>query len=285
MFKKSLLLLSFLLLIRCGSSKPAIITTKGTHYKSKNEGSYSSKKSNSRYPKKSNSETEVIESTSRTLVTSDVVNGYVFHYKDVAMKNMKKYGIPASIILAQGILESGAGQGNLAVTANNHFGIKCYKDWTGETVYHDDDSSNECFRKYKNPEESFQDHSEIVSKRTRYASLFSLPKDDYAAWAKGLRAAGYATDAKYPEKLISYIERYHLDQYDNQVLGKEYVIDKSQNTNVPPVTIQNGKAYEVQKGDTLYSISKKFNILVEDLKQKNNLPDFSIAVGQQLIIK
>ncbi|TRX40037.1 glucosaminidase domain-containing protein [Flavobacterium restrictum] len=285
MFKKSLLLLSFLLLIRCGSSKPAIITTKGSHYKSKNEGSYSSKKSNSRYPKKSNSDTEIIESTSRTLVTSDVVNGYVFHYKDVAMKNMKKYGIPASIILAQGILESGAGQGNLAVTANNHFGIKCYKDWTGETVYHDDDSSNECFRKYKNPEESFQDHAEIVSKRTRYASLFSLPKDDYAAWAKGLRAAGYATDAKYPEKLISYIERYHLDQYDNQVLGKEYVIDKSQNATVIPVTNTEGKVYEVQKGDTLYSISKKFNILVEDLKQKNNLPDFSIAVGQQLIVK
>jgi LysM repeat protein len=221
------------------------------------------------------------------VVTSDVINGYVFHYKDIAMANMKKYGIPASIILAQGILESGAGQGKLAMTANNHFGIKCYTDWTGDTTNQDDDAAQECFRKYKNPEESFQDHADIVSKRKRYASLFNLPKGDYKAWAKGLKLAGYATDSKYPEKLISYIERYHLDQYDNVVLGKDYVLDKSQNAKPAAKVAVNDKTnqYEVQKGDTLYSISKKYNIPVEELKRQNNLFDNAISVGQTILIK
>jgi len=275
MYKKIIFVVTILTLIGCSSSKSSIVTTKT---------------GNSKYNKTTsttNNKTQITQSTSKTVVTSDLINGYVFHYKEIAMRNMKNYGIPASIILAQGILESGAGQGDLAATSNNHFGIKCYKDWTGETTYHDDDTSQECFRKYKNPEESFQDHADILSKRTRYATLFSLKKGDYKAWAKGLKAAGYATDPNYPEKLINYIERYHLDQYDNMVLGKDYVLDKSQNapTSTRAVASRQANQYEVQKGDTLYSISKKFNISIEELKRQNNIFDNAISIGQTILIK
>lgn len=260
MYKKILYIVAILTLVGC-SSKKAIVTTK-------------SRKSN----------TETTKSPSKTLTISDVVNRYIESYKDIAMSNMKNYGIPASIILAQGILESGAGQSKLALTANNHFGIKCYTDWTGETSYHDDDSSQECFRKYKNPKESYQDHAKIITKRTRYASLFDLRKGDYKGWAKGLRAAGYATDPKYHEKLISYIESYHLYEYDNKVLGKNYTFEKNQNTQV----VTNNKSinqYIVQQGDTLYSISKKFNISIEELKKQNNIVDNAISIGQTILIK
>ncbi len=148
--------------------------------------------------------------------------------------------------------------------------------------------NQECFRKYKNPEESYQDHADILSKRTRYATLFNLPKGDYKAWAKGLKAAGYATDPNYPEKLINYIERYHLDQYDNMVLGKSYVLDASQNVIPKTKSVKispQANHYEVQKGDTLYSISKKFNISIEELKKQNNIFDNAISIGQSIIIK
>src|SRR6478609_5909683 len=168
---------------------------------------------------------EVIVSTSKTVVTSEVIKGYVNQYKDIAMNNMKTYGIPASIILAQGILESGAGNGDLALSANNHFGIKCHVGWTGDSVKHDDDAEQECFRKYTDPTESYKDHALFLTGRPRYSNLFALPKGDYKSWAKMLRADGYATDPKYPEKLISYIEKYNLAQYDNQVLGIETPTD------------------------------------------------------------
>lgn len=290
MYKKTILLAAILTLIGCTTSKSVIVTTKAENSKSKKENVHTSKKTiftekKASKPWQKQAGTEVIESTSRTIVTSDLINGYIFHYKDIAMNNMRNYGIPASIILAQGILESGAGQGDLAATANNHFGIKCYKDWAGETTYHDDDASQECFRKYKNPEESFQDHADIISKRTRYASLFSLPKGDYKAWARGLKLAGYATDPKYPEKLINYIERYHLDQYDNVVLGKNFVLDKSKNTQPSVVINEKANLYEVKKGDTLYSISKKFNISIEELKKQNNIFDNAISIGQSILIE
>lgn len=283
MYKSIILIVSIITLIGCNTSKSVIVTTKdrGSKAKAANVNSY--KNTSSSEKKASNS--EVIESTSKTVVTSDLINGYVFHFKDIAMSNMKNFGIPASIILAQGILESGAGQGKLATTANNHFGIKCYTDWTGETTLHDDDASQECFRKYKNPEESFQDHANIVSKRTRYASLFSLPKGDYKAWARGLKLAGYATDPKYPEKLINYIERYHLDQYDHVVLGKNFVLDKSHNAKSSVVINEKANLYEVKKGDTLYSISKKFNISIEELKKQNNIFDNAISIGQSILIE
>lgn len=289
MIKKILPLFSILILIGCNASKPVIITKKPVSHTAKKETKQAPKKAapTTKYSKKeqNNSTTEIIESTSKTVVTSDLINGYVFHYKDIAMSNMKNFGIPASIILAQGILESGSGRGDLAVNANNHFGIKCHKDWTGESVRHDDDADQECFRKYNDPSESFQDHALFLTSRPRYASLFNLEKGDYKAWAQGLRTAGYATDPKYPEKLINYIERYNLYQYDNQVLGKAYVIDASQNAQPTKTPIVDLALYEVQKGDTLYSISKKFNLLVEDLKQKNNLVENTLSIGQKLKVK
>jgi flagellum-specific peptidoglycan hydrolase FlgJ len=273
MYKKIVLIAAILTLIGCSSSKSPIVTKKSRNSNYNKTTSTATKKS------------ETTQSTSKTVVTSDLINGYIFYYKDIAMGNMKNYGIPASIILAQGILESGAGQSKLATTANNHFGIKCYKDWNGETTNHDDDAIQECFRKYKNPEESYQDHADIISKRTRYASLFSLEKDDYKAWARGLKLAGYATDPKYPEKLIHYIERYHLDQYDKVVLGKYYALDKSQNAKPSFFSNEKANLYEVQKGDTLYSISKKFNISIEELKKQNNIFDNAISIGQNLKIQ
>ena len=283
MYKKVFLAVIIVTLIGCNTPKSVTVTTKDRNSKPTTVQTNSPKKTTS-VPKKE-SRSEVIESTSKTIVTSDLINGYVLNYKDIAMSNMRNFGIPASIILAQGILESGAGLGKLAATANNHFGIKCYTDWTGETTLHDDDASQECFRKYNNPEESYQDHAAIVSKRSRYASLFKLPKGDYKAWAKGLKAAGYATDPKYPDKLISYIERYYLDQYDNLVLGKDFVIDKSQNLNSKVANTYKFNRYEVQKGDTLYSISKKFNISIEALKKQNNIFDNAISIGQNLKIE
>ena len=279
MFKKSLLLFIALTLISCHATKSPIVTTKkaaskNTTYSSKNKKTNTSNKSRS----------EVIESTSRTVVTNDVVSGYVLQYKDIAMSNMKTYGIPASIILAQGILESGAGRGRLAENANNHFGIKCHADWLGDSVNHDDDSSQECFRKYNRASESFKDHALFLTSRGRYSALFELDKDDYKAWAKGLRKAGYATDPKYPDKLISYIERYDLAQYDAQVLGTRYVPVDNQNSRSVSISSRNDDYYEVQKGDTLYSISKKYNVLVEDLKQKNKLSDNTLSIGQRLRI-
>jgi flagellum-specific peptidoglycan hydrolase FlgJ len=221
-----------------------------------------------------------MESTSKTVVYTEVVNDYILKYKDIAMSNMRKNGIPASIILAQGILESGAGKGNLALIANNHFGIKCHENWTGETVNYDDDAAQECFRKYNDPAESYSDHASFLTSRKRYANLFELPKGDYAAWAKGLRADGYATDPKYPDKLITYIERYNLHQYDAQVLGIEFKPIEKKETLI--VSTEDQSLYEVQKGDTLYSISKKFNLTVEELMKKNNLSDNALALGQKL---
>lgn len=274
MFKKSLLLLIVFTLISCHATKSPIVTTKKGA--SKNT-SYSSKTK-----KTTKGRNEVIESTSRTVVGNDIVSNYVLQYKDIAMSNMKTYGIPASIILAQGILESGAGRGDLAVTANNHFGIKCHSDWTGDSVRHDDDASQECFRKYDKVAESFRDHALFLTGKGRYSSLFELDKDDYQSWAKGLRKAGYATDPRYPEKLISYIERYNLAQYDAQVLGIKYRPIENQNARSITISSRNEEYYEVQKGDTLYSISKKYNILVEDLKQKNKLSDNTLYIGQKL---
>src|SRR5690606_35605890 len=150
---------------------------------------------------------------------ADVVQGYINEYADIAMDEMRLYTIPASLNLTQDILESGAGRGDLSKRANNHFGIKCH-EWRGEMVYHDDDSSQECFRKYKDAKYSYRDHSLFLAERKRYADLFELRVDDYKGWAKGLRAAGYATDRKYPDKLIDLIERYELYTYDDEVIGK-----------------------------------------------------------------
>ena len=190
---------------------------------------------------------------------------------------MRLYGIPASIKIAQGILESGSGNGPLTSRSNNHFGIKC-NGWKGEKVYHDDDEAQECFRKYNDPKYSFRDHSLFLFKRNRYAFLFDYRSDDYTSWARGLKRAGYATDPRYPQKLISLIERYNLNEFDKEVLGK--------NANMPlpkPKRISNSdlEFYLVKKGDTLYNISQNFDITAEKLKLINKLKKDQIQIDQE----
>jgi LysM repeat protein len=196
---------------------------------------------------------------------------------------MIRDGIPASITLAQGILESGAGTGDLSVQANNHFGIKCHKEWVGASIKHDDDALQECFRKYEHAEESYRDHSYFLTSRAWYKPLFALPKNDYKAWARGLKKAGYATDIKYPDKLIGLIEKYQLQQYDAEVLGLDFSLnplDKKEE-----ITVNNEAQYIVVKGDTLYSLSKKFSITIDELKKKNNILDNALSLGQSIIVK
>ena len=139
---------------------------------------------------------------------------YIQTYSQIAVEEMLRSGVPASITLAQGLLESGSGQSRLATEGNNHFGIKCHKGWTGRSMKHDDDARNECFRVYDSPEQSFRDHSDFLRYRDRYKFLFDLERTDYQGWAYGLKQAGYATDPKYAGKLIKYIEDYNLARFD-----------------------------------------------------------------------
>lgn len=154
------------------------------------------------------------QTTNNESSVEEKINIYIKKYAPAATKNMRFFKIPASITLAQGILESGYGEGTLAKNANNHFGIKCHKDWKGKSIKHDDDEKNECFRSYKNPLRSYRDHSLFLVDRDRYSSLFELNRKDYRGWALGLKAAGYATDPKYADKLISLIERFKLTRFD-----------------------------------------------------------------------
>lgn len=142
---------------------------------------------------------------------------YIDKYSDIAIKEMKRTGVPASITLAQGILESNAGQSVLATKGNNHFGIKCHNDWKGKTMKMDDNAPKECFRVYPNAEASFRDHSDFLRSRDRYKSLFELKQTDYKGWARGLKKAGYATDPGYADKLITLIEDYELYRFDKGV--------------------------------------------------------------------
>ena len=149
-----------------------------------------------------------------------MVQAYIDRYKDVAVAEMQRSGIPASIILAQGIHETEAGTSELVLRSNNHFGIKCKAEWTGDVVYHDDDARGECFRSYDKPEDSYRDHSEFLRGSPRYAALFRLKPEDYSGWAHGLKKAGYATNPKYPQILIHLIEEYRLERYTLIALGK-----------------------------------------------------------------
>lgn len=237
------------------------------------------------------------------------VNQYIDRFRSIAVQEMNIYGIPASITLAQGLIESGNGNGELAVVANNHFGIKCTSDWKGKSYFKNDDKINDCFRVYDNPESSFRDHSEFL-KRKRYAPLFELDKNDYEGWANGLKAAGYATNPQYPQLLINLIVKYKLDQYDmsetdyqkikredrvlaqiNKNIGKQSKDSvKQQITSVAspaplkPQYIPINKMYQVKQGDTLYNVSKRFGLSVDELKALNTIGDDNIKIGQQLII-
>lgn len=289
MTRINVLLLLVLFFVSCNTNKSVIQTTK------KDSKSNSSVVNGKRKPAINGSvenkskakpdqnyspNTQILEATSRVKVTNDMILDYIETYKDVAQSNMKKYGIPASIILGQAILESGAGTAPLSEQANNHFGIKCHKDWLGESIKYDDDSIAECFRKYYNASDSFRDHALFLTKGSRYSFLFKLNKTDYKAWAKGLKAAGYATDVQYPAKLIGIIERFQLYQYDGVEIDKTVVTEKKRDN-----TTQEGELYVVAKGDTLYSISKKYNIPIEELKKQNNIFDNAISIGQSIIIK
>lgn len=275
MIKKIIYAIVMISILSCGGSK--IRTQKSNTTKpqvvTKSETNTSSSKSSNR------NSSEVLVATSKVKATTEDVKKYIEDFKEIAKSNMKQHGIPASIIMAQGILESGAGFGRLCKEANNHFGIKCHTDWTGETVTHDDDAVGECFRKYIHPSESYRDHALFLTKRKRYESLFKLDKGDYFAWANGLKQAGYATDTLYPSKLVGIIERYELYKLDNEVLGRNYVPKPK-----AEIITLDGE-YIVQQGDTLYSLSRKFNISVDELKKLNNITDTAISIGQKLKIK
>ena len=206
------------------------------------------------------------------------IEEYIETFSDIAKAEMVAYGIPASITLAQGILESGFGKSELVLKTNNHFGIKCHNGWDGDFDYHDDDEKGECFRKYNHPMYSFRDHSIFLSSRSRYANLFELRRDNYKGWAKGLKKAGYATDPRYPQKLISFIERYDLNRFDREVIRGGVAVK------APPKKFDY-TTHQVKKGDTLYSISRRYYTSVEEIMRLNKLNDSTISVGQKLMIK
>jgi hypothetical protein len=261
--------------------------------------SCSSKKKSLNYHKENKKIEKTADKRSNKDYPSYTTLSYIDRFKNIAIEEMNKYGIPASITLAQALLESGTGNSDLAKYANNHFGIKCTSDWKGKGYYKDDDAKDECFRVYSNPDESFKDHSQFL-KRKRYAPLFELDKNDYEGWAIGLKNAGYATNPKYPQLLIGLIEKYNLDQYDTSEgkiakIKREDRVLKDINKNIPNETrkdkstdspaIIEGNKYIVQQGDTLYSISKRFALTVDELKLLNNLTDNNIKIGQKIIIK
>jgi len=211
------------------------------------------------------------------------VEEYVSMFSEFAKHEMELYGIPASITLAQGMLESGIGLGPLALKSNNHFGIKCHNGWEGDRVYHDDDTSQECFRKYNHPLYSFRDHSIFLSSRVRYSSLFKLRRDDYVKWAKGLKKAGYATDPRYADKLISFIERYELQRFDSRknpvLIANDLPVLRDPNI---PVEYQ---IHKVVPGDTLYSLSQRYYVPIEDIMELNDMETSLLNVGQELRIR
>ena len=259
---------------------------------------------------------------------------YIKKYKDIAIKQMHRHKIPASIILAQGCLESNNGNSALATKANNHFGIKCHDGWRGKKFRQDDDAKNECFRKYSNAIDSYTDHSYFLTSRPRYNTLFDLPITDYKGWAHGLKAAGYATNPKYAKLLIDIIEEYQLYKYDT---GEAYRITRAEEKarkeaerierkraklerraakaakkaekanhryykftgQTPPSTVKtlenavqppkaeaNVTRHKVQKGDTLYSIARKYGVTVSDIQKLNpGINAQELKIGTELRLK
>lgn len=216
---------------------------------------------------------------------------YINQYKDIAIEQMLKWKIPASITLAQGLLESGAGKSELTRKGNNHFGIKCH-GWTGRAVYHDDDQRNECFRAYPSVYDSFEDHSRFLASSTRYRSLFSLKKTDYVGWARGLKAAGYATNPKYANSLIDIIQLYKLYQYDKATTYDKYLVQHTKDfspNNLPlhPIKIYNKNYYIIaRQGDTFKSIGQEINISYKKLARYNERDkDDPLEVGEIIWLK
>jgi hypothetical protein len=231
---------------------------------------------------------------------------YIDNYKELAISEMKRSGIPASITLAQGLLESGSGNSRLATRYNNHFGIKCH-DWEGEKVYLDDDRKDECFRHYKNAGASFLDHTDFLMTRSRYAFLFAYPSTDYINWAKGLRRAGYATDPKYPQRLIELIEKHELHRYDTASStnppNKENTENKTPSKTASkksgksidnftvhvdkyPIKENNRTEYIVAKeGDTYSSLAAARNMLLWQLPKYNDAGDAPLHAGDKVYLE
>lgn len=217
---------------------------------------------------------------------------YIEKYKESAIREMNRSGVPASITLSQGMLESGNGNSELATKANNHFGIKCHSDWKGPSVRMDDDEKNECFRKYKSVYDSYVDHSNFLMTRTRYAFLFDLKITDYKGWAKGLKKAGYATNPKYPELLIRLIERHSLNMYDKGYKKKK---DKPLPTEIEVVDQKRHKVYIsknrvkyviIKAGDTFYSLEGETGLHQSMLRNFNDMDSNQVLkIGQRLYIQ
>jgi len=223
---------------------------------------------------------------------------YIQKYKQLAIREMERTGIPASITMAQGLLESANGNSVLARKGNNHFGIKCH-DWRGPSMKMNDDRRNECFRMYDNPYDSYKDHSKFLSTRSRYAFLFKYRSDDYKRWAHGLKKAGYATDPKYAHRLIKIIEEEHLHKLDKKNAGRDYWMEKPDDTDLADIDsgleidpfgarleIANGVHYiKVQKGDTFFSIAKNLGVERKKLLRYNDLPKgYILQIDQQLYL-
>lgn len=246
---------------------------------------------------------------------NEAVNAYIVQYKQLAIDEMIRTGVPASITLAQGILESNAGQCPLTQQSNNHFGIKCKSDWTGDFVFHDDDIKHECFRRYNSAEDSYRDHSDFLKNRANYASLFDLDVTDYQGWAYGLKSAGYATNPVYATSLIATIERYNLEdvtivglQQNNQItiaaapvkMQDEYAFENTSNiasqTNASVLntqetatypngifTINQTKVVYAKAGTSLFALANKFNLAYGRLLAFNDLDNVDILNQSTLI--
>ena len=221
-------------------------------------------------------------------------NSYIKEYAPLAVEQMKKHKIPASITLAQGLLESGAGTSSLARKSNNHFGIKCHSTWRGKKVYYDDDSPKECFRAYRKVEDSYEDHSKFLTEGARYRFLFDLKITDYKGWAKGLKKAGYATDRSYANRLITIIEDYELYKYDSQGMSKrearklaKLLKKKPWLANPHQVYIANGLAYVVvREGDTFKLLGGEFDISWKKLVDYNDLhKEYVLEPGDIIYLK
>lgn len=212
---------------------------------------------------------------------------YIKKYEDLAVAQMKEYHIPASIKLAQGLLESGAGKSELARSANNHFGIKCGRAWKGRSVRRTDDAPNECFRAYRSPKDSYVDHSRFLRDNPRYASLFRLDVTDYKGWAYGLKKAGYATDPSYANRLITLIETYELYRYDS---SKKRKSSKKRDKVARPAHetyLSNGLVYVIaRRGDSFDDLSDEFSISKKKLRKYNDLhKGYTLAEGDIIYLR
>jgi LysM repeat protein len=190
---------------------------------------------------------------------------YIQKYSSIAQEQMRKYGIPSSITLAQGILESGSGKSKLAIEANNHFGVKCHDTWNGATMHLDDDAPNECFRKYKSVEQSFEDHS-VFLKKPRYEELFTLEITDYKGWAQGLKKCGYATSSTYAKNLIDLIEKYELTQFDTEQKPNEH-------SAIVHISNNRIKYVSAKKKETLKELSQRTGVSERLLAKYNDIED------------